>query len=378
MATIDTLALKERFDLLGFAERRTELKRVASTGGGEWAGPCPFCGGKNRFRVQPNHQAGGIWFCRQCTGAKWQDSIALVMKSENLNFRQACELMMGAGDLPTTSEPRKPPEIPAYQAPADDWQAWALQALGALQANLWRDENRKALDYLRGRGLKDSTIEYFRLGFSPGVKFGQRWIPRGVVIPCIAGEVWYLKIVLLPGELVKCEKCRKEIPAREPCPSCGTINKYRGVKGNRTAAIFNAGDLVGAELALFVEGEIDAMTAWQEIGDVLPVVTLGASNNRIDLATWGVYLISLRYMLATYDPDPAGRAGFSYLAELSNRVRACPLPEGVKDVNDYHQAGGDLWQWLKPNLNRLGVLQVLGALIEEESEVVTFGESAQV
>ena len=39
------------------------LKRVASTGGGEFAGPCPFCGGHDRFRVQP---ANNIWLCRYC------------------------------------------------------------------------------------------------------------------------------------------------------------------------------------------------------------------------------------------------------------------------------------------------------------------------
>ena len=34
------------------------IKRVANTNGGEWAGPCPFCGGEDRFRVWPDE---GTW-----------------------------------------------------------------------------------------------------------------------------------------------------------------------------------------------------------------------------------------------------------------------------------------------------------------------------
>ena len=40
-------------DLLALIGRDVQLRRVASTNGGEWAGPCPFCGGHDRFRVWP-------------------------------------------------------------------------------------------------------------------------------------------------------------------------------------------------------------------------------------------------------------------------------------------------------------------------------------
>ena len=43
------------------------LRRVCSTNGGEWAGPCPLCGGEDRFRVWPTPREGypRAW-CRQC------------------------------------------------------------------------------------------------------------------------------------------------------------------------------------------------------------------------------------------------------------------------------------------------------------------------
>jgi len=59
--------LLTQVDLLDLTRRDTPLRRVASTDGGEWAGPCPRCGGRDRFRVWPNHPSGrGRWFCRQC------------------------------------------------------------------------------------------------------------------------------------------------------------------------------------------------------------------------------------------------------------------------------------------------------------------------
>jgi len=38
------------------------VQKVASTEGGEWKGPCPKCGGTDRFTVQPEYgNNGGRW-----------------------------------------------------------------------------------------------------------------------------------------------------------------------------------------------------------------------------------------------------------------------------------------------------------------------------
>jgi hypothetical protein len=54
-------------DLLGDALGEGVLRRVASTSGGEFAGPCPLCGGQDRLRVWPSPPLGTprAW-CRQC------------------------------------------------------------------------------------------------------------------------------------------------------------------------------------------------------------------------------------------------------------------------------------------------------------------------
>lgn len=362
---LDLESIKTQSDLLAIAGRDTELKKVATSNGGEYAGACPFCGGRDRFRVQP-YTNPGRWLCRNCTGGKWQDVITYIARRDNLDphksgdLREICKRLTGDTPPPTTDHIPERPQAPAYAPPADDWQQAAAQAVDQCEAALWEPRNVKALDYLRGRGLTDQTIQRFKLGYCAtgdpdihGRTIAGLWIPRGIVIPCnVGGEYWYIKIRLLPGVPCRCE-CGAVLPNPGDCQRCGENNKYRGVKGNRPAAIFNADAMAGADMALFCEGEFDAMIAHQELNDVLPCVTMGSATNRPDLATWGRYLLPLRYILAAYDTDQAGKNGAQAMAALSKRVKPVDLPAGTKDINEFYQAGGDLWQWLADHLARV-------------------------
>lgn len=56
-----------KIDILALAGQDTTLKRKANTNGGEYCGPCPFCGGRDRFQVWPKHPDGkGRFYCRGC------------------------------------------------------------------------------------------------------------------------------------------------------------------------------------------------------------------------------------------------------------------------------------------------------------------------
>lgn len=347
---IDLESVKTQADLLAICGRDVQLKKVANTGGGEWAGPCIFCGGKDRFRVQPESRR---WLCRQCTSGKWQDVIAYIARRDNLDPKKYEDLeeicRRAIGNIPTSSSPRPAPAPrPAYQAPADDWQAAARKIIEICQENLWGPAGKKALKYLTGRGLSESTIRKFNLGYSGGFWF-QKWnVQAGVLIPCqVSGETWYLKISYLPGYLVKCHKCGQAAAARKPCPGCGNVSKYTQVGGSRPAVIYNADQLAGACQAVVCEGEFDCMIGEQEYGAVMPTITLGSATNRPDLATWGAYLLPVKMILLAYDADQAGESGAAALGELlGNRAHLANLPEGFKDLNDYHLGGGDLLAWV--------------------------------
>ena len=268
---LDLDSVKNQADLLTICGHDTQLKKVATTGGGEYAGACPFCGGVDRFRVNP-YANPGRWLCRNCTGGKWQDVIAYIARRDNLDpkkyqdLQEICKRAAG-GTLPATSAPRSAYIRPAYESPGDQWQAAAQAIVERCQAQLWGTEGARALNYLKARGLSEETIKRFNLGYSTGQNIAGAWVARGAVIPCIVkGVVWYLKIRL---------------------PAAEGGQKYTLVKGSKPAAIFNGDFLYGNDIVIFCEGEFDCMIAHQELKDVVAAATLGSSTNTPDLATWG-------------------------------------------------------------------------------------------
>src|SRR5437764_6759257 len=96
------LGEERAMNLLELLTRDTRLRRMASTRGGEYAGPCPFCGGRDRFRVQPEQ---GLWWCRSCSGDRWQDAIAYVQKRDGATFAEACAIL--GGERRQASRPRR-------------------------------------------------------------------------------------------------------------------------------------------------------------------------------------------------------------------------------------------------------------------------------
>ena len=86
---MDAQTINQTFDLLPLCG---DLKQA----GAYHVGACPFCGGRDRFRVQPHARR---WLCRGCTGGKWQDAIAYVMRRRNCDFREACESLAANSDF---------------------------------------------------------------------------------------------------------------------------------------------------------------------------------------------------------------------------------------------------------------------------------------
>lgn len=302
-----------------------QLKKVANTGGGELAGPCPFCGGRDRFRVQP---ANDIWLCRNCTGGQWRDVIDFIAKRDNLTIGQAAQkLSIGltvSNEKPAARKPKA--ERQAYGPPPEAWQRKAREAAKKCQNTLYSEQGARALAYLEKRGFKHETLQRFGVGYSSGFTTGSLWIPQGITIPAnIGGQLWYLKI------------------------RTNHAPKYTLVKGSKPAALFNADELETAKSCLVTEGEFNAMIATQEFGDLLPIASMGGSaSNRIDLAAWGPYFMNKSLVLAVFDNDEAGDAGAVALYErLGYRVKLAALP---MDLNAYFQAGESLREWAKERL----------------------------
>ena len=84
-------------DLIDLLEElQLHPKRKASTHGGEYCSPCPFCKeGDDRFLIWPQRHnkngeyQGGRFSCRKC--GKYGDAITFLMQLHDLSYREACE-----------------------------------------------------------------------------------------------------------------------------------------------------------------------------------------------------------------------------------------------------------------------------------------------
>ena len=329
---IDTKAINDKADLQALLDKDCGQGKKS----GRWIlYHCPFPEHKNGDKTPSlaYTPANGRWKCFSCNRSG--DGIGWLVEYHGMTFLQACESITG-GQLPTTSQPRqKPQPQPAYSSPADTWQAAANQVIDVCATLLWQPGGKAALDYLRARGLRDETIKYFRLGYCPTkTEIAGLTVFQGITIPgIIAGNVWYIKIRISQALVNK------------------GWEKYLCISGSKPAAIYNADNLTGSDIALFCEGEFDCMIAHQELNQYLPAATLGSATNTPDTATWGRYLLPLQVILSCYDNDQAGSKGAARLAELAGeKVKLTPIPD-QKDLNDYYKTGADLFEWLKPYIN---------------------------
>lgn len=330
-------------DLLSIAQQHTRLKRVANTKGGEWAGPCPFCGGRDRFRIQPRHPKGPRWFCRHCGDDRWHDAIDFVMRSEDVGFREACRrLGVGLEDRQVETVRRSQSPFPVFtpptkrEPPDEHWQAAASTFVERSQTALWNGDGDKARMWLRQRGLSDEMICTAKLGYNAidhhqsdklwGLDTEKKsvWLPRGIVIPYeLEGRLWNIAI---------------RRPAGKP--------KYYNLPGSRLE-LYNGDSLCGSRPAVLVEGVLDALSIRQAAADLVDPVSSGTGGARS--MYWIARLATCPLVLVSFDADEAGdKAAAWWLQVLRNSERWRPY---WGDANDLARAGVDLRTWIQEGLH---------------------------
>jgi len=344
---VDVAALKQRVDVLLLIGSDTPLRKVASTGGGEWAGPCPWCGGRDRFRVQPRL---GYWWCRQCSGDRWQDAIDYVVRRDSVSFVEACQrLGASASELDTgrgrrvrakrvaeglglrrASEVQLAEELESTPR----WQAAALAFVERCETCLWSEVGARARAYLRGRGLREATLRAWRVGFQPAYglsDLAKTWglhgervhLPRGIVLPWFgAGQLWQLKVRLSGSD-----------PDR----------RYLTIRGGHPW-LFGADTLVAGQPAALLEGELDTLLVAQEAGDLVATASLGACRKLPGPAALK-HLSGCMPLLGVYDADAEGQAGLARLGGLLPALIPSRPPHG-KDVTCFWQEGGQIRPWI--------------------------------
>ncbi len=147
--------IKQRIDLVEFVSRYTQLKKAGAT----YKGTCPFHSERTpSFVVYPD---SGTWHCfGSCsTGG---DLFSFLMKKENVDFREALQILApqaGVSLEESSADGGNSPRAQIYEANA----AATAYYQHILQSHPAAAEAR---DYLARRGIDDTIIESFQLGYS--------------------------------------------------------------------------------------------------------------------------------------------------------------------------------------------------------------------
>lgn len=297
-------------------------------------------------------ESGGViqWIMREF-GHSYREAIAWLEKRDNYTHN-APTLSVSCASLISYSHSPNTPE----------WQHQLRSAIRDTQRILWSPAGANALNYLRQeRKLSDETIRNAGLGYAldyvktnyvyqdEGGRSHQTKLPPGIVIPWeINGVLWAVRVRTRTGALAEAlgiPEDRFDYGDRRG----EVLDKYRSVRGSRTAGIlYGAEKITPEKKVVFFEGEFDALLAQQHLGDQAACVTFGSASS-VPAALPEQYRHQLETQDRIYvvmDADQAGQSADGKMRQLfPDRHVQLTLPDGHKDLTDFARAGGEIREW---------------------------------
>ena len=317
------IAQAKAVNLIDLAGRYVELRKKSAK---EYCGPCPKCGGDDRFSVQVDK-----FLCRQCH-PKWGDTVEFESWKNGYSFRQAVANLTGA-ELPGVklverSQPvvkRTAATKPARRS--STWNAGAkARLLARMQENLFADVGKPGQTYLGNRALEPHVWLAYGLGFNPNAN------GKG---PAIAIP-WY-KVGRLVGI-----RYRHIEPVDGQKMSSETGSTYGGILfGGQALPSFanmppEPGRKSGEMFRSFVlcEGEFNDMSIYQIAHETaVDVLSVGSESATIPK---GIVSYAQRYVdVFTWFDKPERALEAALLLPGSHAIYS---PNG-QDANDLLQAG---------------------------------------
>ena len=353
-----------------------DVGQVPRRAGTEYQGPCPGCGGTDRFCLYPEQgsekAAGmGTYHCGHGKGGngcgKGGDAIQYLLDFRGMSFRDACLVLgiqCGQGTAMSYKIPVRSRRIEQNFLPADlgypdhveDPALWSKKGLEFInrchEVLLGR---QKTIDYLAGRGISMYSIKKYRLGFNEGqerknqpfqpifrpwVSWGMRneknangrpkmfVLPAGLVVPYIVdGHLHRLTIRLL-------------LPDRN-----NPKKKYHYVVGSmRDVWLSNP----QAQAFVIAEAELDCIAVDEAAGDLVGTIGLGSTGVKPDSRAAAALERALCILNSMDYDHPGAKAGI-WWSQTYPQTRRWPVPEG-KDPGDAVAAGVDLRMWIMAGL----------------------------
>lgn len=352
-------------------------------GRGNYKGPCPICGGKDRFHVFPDQPpsgdlavkagvSGGYW-CRQCDLSG--DYIQWLVEVEGWGWTKIFEFLGVEGEAQTGLRPpkqrqplrprtgRELSDLAPVEWPPEKWREHAQKFVDESAANLMN--NPHLIQWLERRGVPLHIAQAFGLGWHAGKpqKFGAPcsyrnregwglaqqvnpktgrpksiWIPRGLVIPNVRdGQLVSVRIRRPNSDVVKAED-----------------DKYILLAGSNQKV---CSITPGAKAYVVVEAALDGLAVIAAGVPDVGFCAMGTLTAYPD-AQAAEWLLSAIDILNALDFEPQGKGethGNKFRCWWMKRFEKCrraPVPVG-KDPGEFvEQAGLDgLAAWIRSQLS---------------------------
>lgn len=244
---------RRAFDIAEVARCYTTLNRSGQ-------GPCPICGGRDRFYILNSTRCG----CRKCpnpisAGDKTWDAVGLVAEIEQISMRDALNRLTVQSPVIQAKH-----VIPSPPSPLTDmeWQARARKIVENSTSAILGPSGLRGREYLASRSLRPETWKAFQIGYF-SAKFDPATQSRrpAVVIPWQAKDMFAsIKFRFIDG------------------PHVGSQSRFSQIKGSKPS-LFGLHLVARHSTIIAVEGEFNAMSVWQAFNGQADVVSIGAQKN---------------------------------------------------------------------------------------------------
>jgi len=335
--------IKRRIDIVELISGYLTLKKA----GANYRALCPFHNEKTpSMMISPEKQ---IFKCFGC--AEGGDVFSFIMKMENLEFREALELLAERAGvkLEHSRQQLKPGERPDKKTRL--FKINALSAQFFQKVLLEHAAGQVARDYLKGRGLTKETIEEFQLGYAPSNAILSEILKKKGFA---ANEVYdaggpdrFFRRIIFPIRDVMGNTIgftgRVMDPKQEPkylnTPETPIFHKGRILYNLDKAR----GEIKLAKTTILVEGQMDVISSWQA-GVKNVVATSGTALTDEHLRILYRYTPNVTF---AFDSDNAGLISAKKAYEMAilegMNVRMVNL-EDYKDPGEVAAENPGLWQ----------------------------------
>lgn len=351
--------IKQKINIVDLISEYIPLKKA----GVNFKAPCPFHQEKTpSFVVSPER---GIWHCFGCQ--KGGDIFKFVMEKDSLEFKDALELLAQKAGVTLKKTNKKEVDVKeklfaAHQKAQQFYQYFLLEhPLG-----------KKALEYLKKRGLTEQTIKEFGIGYSP-----QNWdvltnfmkkrdfsvadlVDSGLAVPSRAGcydrfrgRIMFPlidvrgRIIGFSGRILdKGEPARNALsiadaggPKYINSPQTTIFDKKRFLFGIHLAK----GDIKQKNEAIICEGEMDMIMSYQSgIKNIVASKGTALTEEHIEMLKKYTDTLSL-----CFDMDLAGDAASRRGIQMADRAGynlKIVTVEGGKDPADACLKDPEVWK----------------------------------